>query len=406
MNQRIGRPGGERSFDFSWRPPHRIVEQIVGWRARQISDPVERLRYLQRSAGGASKHRHSLGWRRRTAIFLLGFLLIPPPTASDANISSSLRIRETDPVPGEASAEPEPPRVWLVERTPDYEVYSNGLRIETRFTVSCQPRKYPIYSEDGSQTEPIGWGTEPVGIVYHATESDQAPFEEEQTRKLKYLGEALLRYVRQHKSYHYVIDRFGRIFRIVDEGSSANHAGYSVWASGGRAFVNLNRSFLGIALEAQTQHGDEVRGPAITPAQIHAARVLTEMLRSRYRISARNCVTHAQVSVSPAAARIGYHTDWASDFPFDELGLPDNYALPPTSLYGFGFGYDSLFEKAAGASLRNGLQRAEERLRQDASASGLTVPAYRARLQQRYRRLIAALNVESALEENDDEKHN
>jgi len=79
--------------------------------------------------------------------------------------------------------------------------------------------------------------------------------------------------------------------------------------------------------------------------------------------------------------------------------------VPPPSLYGFGFGYDSLFEKVAGVSLRNGLQLAEERLRQDASASGLAVPAYRARLQQRYRRLIAALNAESALEENDDEKH-
>ena len=40
----------------------------------------------------------------------------------------------------------------------------------------------------------------------------------------------LLRYVQQNRLYHYVIDRFGRVYRVVAEESKANHAGHSVWA--------------------------------------------------------------------------------------------------------------------------------------------------------------------------------
>ena len=52
------------------------------------------------------------------------------------------------------------------------------------------------------------------------------------------------------RSYHYVIDRFGRVWRTVPEGSIAFHAGFSVWGDRSALFVNLNSSFLGVALES------------------------------------------------------------------------------------------------------------------------------------------------------------
>ena len=63
----------------------------------------------------------------------------------------------------------------------------------------------------------------------------------------------------------------------------ANHAGNSVWADDSVIYVNLNTSFLGVAFETQTQRGQDM--PSANPAQIHSARVLTEMLRAKYHIS-------------------------------------------------------------------------------------------------------------------------
>jgi N-acetyl-anhydromuramyl-L-alanine amidase AmpD len=83
-------------------------------------------------------------------------------------------------------------------------------------------------------------------------------------------------YVRQNRAYHFVIDRFGRVHRVAEEADSANHAGYSIWADERWAYINLNPSFLGVAFETQTATG------IVSEAQIHAAKVLTEMLRSKY----------------------------------------------------------------------------------------------------------------------------
>ena len=61
------------------------------------------------------------------------------------------------------------------------------------------------------------------------------------------------------------------------------------------------------------------------------------MLRARFGIPAVNCVTHAQVSVNPSDRRVGYHTDWSYGFPYEQIGLPDNYSrtLPSVALFGF-----------------------------------------------------------------------
>src|SRR5581483_9095027 len=106
-------------------------------------------------------------------------------------------------------------------------------------------------------------------------------------------------------------------------------------ADGRWLYINLNASFLAISFEGRTEPG-QVQSSA-TPAQIQAASVLTEMLRDRYRIPAANCVTHGQVSVNPDNAQAGYHTDWASGFPYEQIGLPNNYAQALPAVWAFGF---------------------------------------------------------------------
>ena len=70
----------------------------------------------------------------------------------------------------------------------------------------------------------------PIGIVYHTSESDLWPLEESFNEKLRDSSQDLLRYLRRNQVYHYLVDRFGRVYRVVEEKDKANHAGMSVWA--------------------------------------------------------------------------------------------------------------------------------------------------------------------------------
>ncbi len=284
------------------------------------------------------------------------------------------------------------PRVWQVEGSEKTEVYSNGLRVDLAFATHNRPRAhYPIFSLVGAET-PAGYGDEPRGIVYHTTESHVEPFEEQSSRRLQYLGRNLLEWIRKERAYHYLIDRFGRVYRVVEESDAANHSGSSVWGDASGVYVNLNDSFLSIAFEGQTETTEE-----FTLAQVTAARMLTEMLRWRYRMPAENFVTHAQVSVNPLNMRISAHTDWARDFPFAALGLPDNYAVPPASIYAFGFNYDDTLLKISGGPWK-GLDLAEDQLARQAALAGAPAVRYRAMLQHRYKDIEGALK-EQALKE-------
>ena len=83
------------------------------------------------------------------------------------------------------------------------------------------------------------------GIVYHTTESDQARFTAEENARLKRIGKAVIGVVQQNHSYHFLIDRFGEVFRIVPESDVANHAGYSVWSDDNRHFREFEQQFPG-----------------------------------------------------------------------------------------------------------------------------------------------------------------
>jgi hypothetical protein len=377
-------------------------------RAECIGDPVERLRYLRRVTAPERKLLPPGRWRHAAWLALAAMLVLAPgPRTKSAagtlereaiepssyvlrNVSAKQIVDQSTAPPSPAEALAGIPHVWRVERSRTSELYSNGLRVDLTFQISNRPRaQYPIFSLVPVSTTLTGrgWktGSTPVGIVYHTTESLIAPFEEDQNRRLKQLGRNLLDVIRGERAYHYVIDRFGRVFAAVAESDAANHAGKSVWADAQGIYVNLNDSFLGVAFEAQTGAAE-----AVTPAQIVAAKALTEMLRSRYGIAAGNCVTHAQVSVNPGNMRIGSHMDWASDFPFAALGLPDNYAVPLASMYAFGFDYDSTFLRVAGRPW-SGLDVGDRLIEKQAAAEAVSTARYRAMLRRRYKDIASGI---------------
>ncbi len=372
--------------------PGRMAGAAAGWQASRIGDPVLRLRFLRRTVGDRCLFspvaiRETGFWKaQRGKIALAAAVMLAWPAVEVSRSVSGLFT--VVPVVSAKNAPAETlPNVWLLESQGTAEVWSNGLRIERRFEVANEPRSFEAYPS-GREADPVVMAA-PAGIVYHTTESHLAPMEEQQNRRLRIIGESLLGFIRDNRSYHYVIDRFGRVWRVVRETDAANHAGNSIWADGEYSYLNLNRSFLGVSVETQTaSQGEET--PA-TPAQVHSLKVLTEMLRSKYRIAASNCVTHAQVSVNPANNQVGYHYDWADRFPYAGAGLPDNYKAPVPAIWMFGFTYDPSLVTVTGARYWEGLVRAEARLREDATLNGAAPEVYRKRLSQRYRKLFDQL---------------
>ncbi len=373
---------------------------MIDQRASDIGDPVERLRYLRKAmdvprpvARERAPRRHGrIPARVLLALVPIGVIaLTPRPTGTAETLvrERGLTIPRAD--GAQAAAWGSVPRIWMVENSETTEIYSNGLRIDRTFLVNNRPRAaFPVFPLTGGST-PVTMRSTPAGIVYHTSESLLAPFDEQDNRRLRQLGRNLLDVVREERAYHYVIDRFGRVFAVVADTDAADHAGHSVWADADGIYVNLNDSFLAVSFEGQTGAPD-----AITPAQIASAKVLTQMLRSRYSIPADNCVTHAQVSVNPLNMRIGAHTDWGGSFPFAQVGLPDNYSMPLASIYAFGFEFDNAFiERTNGWK---GLYAAAEQVDRRAAYEHVPAARYRAMLQHRYKEIAAEIKEQKETE--------
>jgi N-acetylmuramoyl-L-alanine amidase len=362
-------------------------------KARAIDDPIQRLRHIRRATAVdvVASRRPS----RRQWIVSAGLAAGVLPLLSDGRYRGGSVSPRAALGGRPATAVPE---VWPVEHTADYDLYSNGLRIENLFTVSNEPRSFVLMFRNSGRRGPRR--SRPMGIVFHTTESDQAPFESGQKPALQRIGREVLLYVRNKRAYHFLIDRFGRVHRIVAESDAANHAGHAIWADGRWIYLDLNAGFLGVAFEASMQ-GDDV--PA-TPAQLRSGRALTEVLRATHNLPAENCVTHAQVSVNPSNMRIGWHTDWANRFPFAELGLPNNYLIPNPSVACFGFQYDDSYLNSSSPDMRRSLAAADEGMRQSAAERGLSASEYRSRLRQSYTTAQATLRPRGGPQENEDEQ--
>lgn len=283
-----------------------------------------------------------------------------------------------------------PERIWLVDSGAAFELYSNGLRIDTTWAVRGEPRRYHVFTAQG------GMGSElhdqPIGIVYHTSESDLWPLEESFNEKLRDSSQDLLRYLRRNQVYHYLVDRFGRVFRVVEEKDKANHAGMSVWADGERVYLNLNGPTIGVSFETRWQGG---RALPITRAQLEAGRSLSDYLRHKWRIAPAMCVTHGLASVNPKKHLIGHHLDWARGFPFDVFSLPDQYAVESPAVR-LGFSWDERFLSVMGEPWP-GAVLAAKRLEAEAMARGASALDERKERARTYDRWLAELTTEAEI---------
>ena len=276
----------------------------------------------------------------------------------------------------------QPEKVWMVEEGEGFERYSNGARINNTYATENRPRRYLTFAPGGAEAS-SGVQAAPVGIVYHTSESDLLPFVEDNSGSIEYRSKNLLNYVREHKSYNYVIDRFGQIYRVVRDEDTAFHAGNSIWSDGRVTYTGLNESFLGVAFETKADVGGAVE--QLTEAQVLAGRLLTQVLRSRHQIDDANCTAHGLVSVNPANGRIAFHHDWARGFPFEAMGLSDKYGVAPASVAELGFGYDAELAAQLGGSVWAGVAAGEEQFARRAEAQGADPDDLRERMRGVYR---------------------
>lgn len=349
-------------------------------RAAKIRDGVRKLKFLRRELREADLFEDVCTPVLPTSAVLATLIVACAFALTGTNVSKHAQRVETRAAriavaPTKQSVE----KIWLVEKTPAYWVYSNGLQIRTEYLAESKVRHYSTWSRR-SLVQDTAESAIPAGIVFHTTESLMLPLEAGEAHSLVRTRKALLDYVRSGRLYNYVIDRFGQVFRVVPDDEVAFHAGHSVWADDHSVYEGLNDSFLGVAFEARTDGS-----LTYDAAQIRSGRMLTDLLRGEYSIPASNCVTHAQVSVNPGNMQIGYHTDWAANFPFQEFGLPDGYATALPSIELFGFGYNRQFLEAIGGKPWQGLLAAEADLSRAAETQKSSNASYRDFLQRRYR---------------------
>ena len=276
--------------------------------------------------------------------------------------------------------------IWLVERSPTGETYSNRLQIITAYEVDSVPRQYVPFKRGSDDLPGVeGVQSEIRGILYHSSESDLLPMLPEKNHSLLRYSRILRSYIAKKHCYNYFIDRFGRVYRIVRDDQAANHAGNSIWADAGTIYLNLNHAFLGICFEGKGFEQVSVPGRnrsrmmvnddmKINEAQIKSGRELTDWLRYRYRIHENNCVPHGLVSVNPHNGLIGYHLDLSHGFPFNRFGLSNKYDQPLPSITEFGFSHDGYLESIFNGRLWPGIAVSEKILEEESLSQGLPLP--------------------------------
>ncbi len=274
-----------------------------------------------------------------------------------------------------------PEKVWLVERDGELEKYSNGCRILTGYETENRPRGYYTIPR-GSDTEGDKLRRAIVGIVYHTSESLIVPFVADNNATILRRSQNAIEYIQKRKAYNYMIDRIGDIYRIVVDEHAAYHAGYSVWADDKNTYVGLNDSFIGVCFEATVN--TETLEETLTEAQINSGRELTDVLRSKYKISDANCTTHGLVSVNPEKMLIAFHHDWVSNFPFGAMRLSDKYKIPPPNMLDYGFTFDEQILAKLGNRLWEGALTAEDEFRKRAERARISPEQLRLRLRDRY----------------------
>ena len=272
--------------------------------------------------------------------------------------------------------------VWLVGTEGEYERWSNGCNISTKYETNNHPRAYymiPRRAETGGDQV----SNKIVGIVYHTPESSMFEFIPDNNKAIQQGSRALLEYVREHKKYNYMIDRIGGIYRIVRDDQAAIHAGESLWADEKNAYVLLNESFLGVCFESKFE-GASSLDQIFTNPQILSGRLLTDVLRAKYGIDDANCTTHGLVAVDPDKMLIARHHDWVRFFPFEMMGLSNKYKVQPPNMIDYGFTYDEDVLAKLDHKLWEGAVTAGEEFNRRATKERLSPDDLRTKLRSLY----------------------
>ncbi len=296
------------------------------------------------------------------------------PTNGNSGVSSFLKDRY-----GEQ-------KIWVVSDTAESEEYSNGGRIQKSYETSNRPRSYYLIQRN-SESGGNQIRHEPIGIIYHTSENELGDFTADNNASIQQQSVNVISYIRRNRSYHYVIDRFGRTHRVVRDDHAANHAGNSIWADEKNVYVGLNDSFIGVCFEATVTAGAVEK--MITEAQVYAGKQLTDILRAKYKLSDANCTTHGLVSINPDTGLIGFHNDWATNFPFEAMGLSDKYQVLPATITDYGFTWDDEVLQKPGMALWPGASAAADIFKQRAERARISIDALRLKLRERYKEQYA-----------------
>jgi hypothetical protein len=277
-------------------------------------------------------------------------------------------------------------KIWLYGKEGEYEKWTNGCNISTKYETDNHPRAYyaiPRGSEtDGDQVSEKS--DKIVGILYHTPENPMFEITPNNNRRIQNSSRELIEDVREKKKYNYLINRFGDIFRIVRDDQAANHAGESLWADAKNYYVILNESFLGVCFESKYD-GASSLDQILTEAQIISGRRLTDVLRTKYNIDDANCTTHGLVAVAPEEMLIARHHDWVHFFPFDAMGLSNKYKVQPPSIIDYGFTHnEEVLAKKLGGKLWEGAAIAEEEFNRRAARARVSPDDLRRKLRDRY----------------------
>lgn len=96
-------------------------------------------------------------------------------------------------------------------------------------------------------------------------------------------------------SAHYVIDRDGTIYQLVDDDKKAFHAGISDWSSinSGRAIKSMNDCSIGIEFQCPLLKG---KLSGFTKAQVKSGIELSRFLMNKYQIKRQNVLAHSDIA--------------------------------------------------------------------------------------------------------------
>lgn len=91
-------------------------------------------------------------------------------------------------------------------------------------------------------------------------------------------------------SYHYLIDRDGTIYRMLEPKFTAYHAGVSAWPNAPRGRESVNPRAIGVAFVNDNLTEE------LTALQLESAEWLCRVLMRQYNISASQVVSHREVA--------------------------------------------------------------------------------------------------------------